>query len=148
MSTSVHWHLDQQPSGPAIQELRQRLAAFNVAHSRIAEESEFAIFLRDADDHLQGGVAASIWGRVLEIDFLWIGDELRGQGYGARLLAAVEAEGARRGCAVAALNTYSFQAPEFYRKHGYDVYGVVEGYPDDQRKYFLKKRLAPHVDLS
>ncbi len=126
MNTSVHWHLDRQPSGPAIQELRQHLAAFNVAHSRIAEVSGFAIFL--------GGVVGSIWGRVLEIDFLRVGDELRGGGYGSQLLAV--------------LDTYSFQAPEFYRKHGYEVYGALEGYPDQQCKYFMKKRLAPHVALS
>ncbi len=140
MNTSVHWHLDRQPSGPAIQELRQHLAAFNVAHSRIAEVSGFAIFL--------GGVVGSIWGRVLEIDCLWVGDELRGGGYGSQLLAAVEAGGAQRGCALAVLDTYSFQAPEFYRKHGYEVYGALEGYPDQQCKYFTKKRLVPHVALS
>ncbi len=148
MNTSVHWHIDRQPDGAAIQELRQRLAAFNVAHSRIAEESEFAIFLRDDHDHLLGGVVGSIWGCVLEIDFLWVSDELRGQGYGSWLLAAVEAEGARRSCDEAVLDTYSFQAPEFYRRHGYEVFGIVEGYPDQQRKYFMKKRLAPHVDFS
>ena len=75
-------------------------------------------------------------------------DDVRGQGYGSQLLTAAEAEGRQRGCEVAVLDTYSFQAPEFYRRHGYAVCGVIEGYPDDQRKYLMKKRLAAHVDLS
>ena len=52
MNISLHGQLDRQPSATAIQELRGHLAAFKVAHSRIAEESEFTVFLRDEYDSI------------------------------------------------------------------------------------------------
>ena len=78
---------------------------------------------------------------MLEIDFLWIDDTLRGQGVGKRLVLMLdEAARARNGRTVI-LDTFSFQAPEFYQSLGYAIMAVVEGFGQQHRKYFLRKSL-------
>ena len=63
-------------------------------------------------------------------------------GYGRRLLQTLEQEARAQQCHLAILDTYSFQAPDFYQRLGYEVFGVIDGYPRGYQKVFLKKRLA------
>ena len=53
------------------------------------------------------------------------------------------------GCRSAHLDTFSFQAPDFYKKLGYRVFGAID-YPPDHRRFFLQKRLVEdlHADAS
>jgi ribosomal protein S18 acetylase RimI-like enzyme len=46
-----------------------------------------------------------------------------------------------RGCRQITLETFSFQAPEFYEKLGYRVFGVIEGYGNRFRKFYMQKSL-------
>ena len=79
------------------------------------------------------------WGWLF-ISHLWVAEALRGQGYGTELVARAEHEAARRGCRRAYLDTYDFQALGFYQKRGYEVFGLLEGFPTGHRRYFLQKR--------
>lgn len=67
---------------------------------------------------------------------------LRGQGYGTQLLATAEAEGVRRGCHSAYLDTFSFQAPTFYEKCGYEIFGTLDAFPDEHQRFFMRKTLS------
>ena len=70
-------------------------------------------------------------------------ESLRGQGYGAHLLEAAEAEAIERGCKRALLDTHSFQSPDFYRRHGYEIYGALEDFPGEHQRLYMRKRLYP-----
>lgn len=63
------------------------------------------------------------------------------QGYGAALLIEAETVAREAGCVAVRLDTYEFQARPFYERHGYTVYGELEGYPAGPRTYLLKKSL-------
>jgi GNAT superfamily N-acetyltransferase len=88
-----------------------------------------------------GGIAGSTYLSSLEIEVLWVSEAYRGQGIASRLLKAVESEAKSAGCKLAHLTTYSFQAPEFYKKSGYVVCGEIDGFPDNIRLLTLKKPL-------
>lgn len=93
-----------------------------------------------------GAVCAGLVGEVtmdwLFIDKFWVDESLRGQGTGTALLAAAEAEAKRLGAMGAHLYTSSFQAPAFYRKHGFQEIGRLEGRPAGQHRLWFAKRWA------
>jgi ribosomal protein S18 acetylase RimI-like enzyme len=68
-------------------------------------------------------------------------DDLRGQGIGRDLMARAEQRAIALGCHSAWLDTFSFQAPRFYQKLGYEVFGVLD-YPPKHKRFFLQKRLT------
>ncbi|MFZ5879019.1 MAG: GNAT family N-acetyltransferase [Chloroflexota bacterium] len=73
----------------------------------------------------------------VENDLLFIKEELRGCGYGHRLLEMAEKEARNRGAKHVFLDTFSFQAPGFYTQHGYQVFGELTDFPPGHRRYFL-----------
>ena len=78
---------------------------------------------------------------VLFIDTVYLPKSLRGTGVGSRILAMAEEEGRRRGCSKAVLFTISFQAPEFYKKLGWQVFGEIAPKPPGATRIYLTKDL-------
>jgi 8-oxo-dGTP pyrophosphatase MutT (NUDIX family) len=76
----------------------------------------------------------------LFVDHLWVHGDLRKRGIGRELLRQAEQHAILSGCHSAWLDTFSFQAPQFYQRLGYEVFGALD-YPPDHRRLFLKKRL-------
>ncbi len=95
----------------------------------------------DQGGQVAGGVIGITYWNWLYIDLMWIKEDLRGLGYGSRLLALAEAEARTRGAQHAYLDTFSFQAPEFYKKQGYQVFGELRDFPPGNQRYFLTKEL-------
>jgi GNAT superfamily N-acetyltransferase len=77
----------------------------------------------------------------LEVKLVWVREDLRGQGYGRRLVETAEAEARTRGCHRVWLDSYTFQAPAFYQRLGYHVFGTLSGYPAAHDRVFLTKTL-------
>lgn len=72
----------------------------------------------------------------MHIDFLWIEDKLRHQGYGTKLLHKIEGIAKEKKCRLIMLDTFSFQAPEFYKE-----FGLLKDHPKGFSQHFLEKRL-------
>src|SRR5262249_36096623 len=101
-----------------------------------------AIFVRDDQQRLCAGIKGWTWCGSGYISALWVHEHLRGQGVGTQLLQAAEQEARTRGCHQVVLDSYSFQAPGFYQKHGYEVFAILEDHPRNHRNYYLRKRLT------
>ena len=97
--------------------------------------------LRAPDGETAGGVIGEMYWNWLYISLMWVKDELRGQGYGHRLLMQVEDEARRRGAKQVYLDTFSFQAPGFYKKYGYRVFGELPDFPAGHQRFFMTKEL-------
>ncbi|WP_419727432.1 hypothetical protein [Terrisporobacter petrolearius] len=44
-------------------------------------------------------------------------------------------------CNLIHLDTFDFQAKDFYIKNGYEIFGVLDECPKNHKRYFLKKSL-------
>ena len=97
--------------------------------------------LHEPDEVIVGGVLGETYWDWLYIDLLWVKDELRGRGFGHRLLTLAEEEARQRGAKNAYLDTFSFQASDFYKQHGYKVFGELPNFPPGHQRYFLTKQL-------
>ena len=117
------------------------LDAYNIGVTGMTEYSPINLFLRDQGDEVLGGLLAGIWGGALYVRILWVSQTLRGKGHGRRLLEAAEQRAVERCCRHAFLDSFSFQAPGFYEKQGYQIYARAEDWPVGHAHYFLRKDL-------
>ena len=125
-----------------MQRLGDALDAFNAVCTGVDDEKPIRLAVRDGDGKLVGGLRGVTGWRWLYVITLWIDEAYRKTGLGSRLMDMAEAEAVNRGCENACLSSYSFQAPEFYRRRGYEVFGKLEDYPAGHTMYFLRKRLT------
>jgi len=101
-----------------------------------------AVFARDEAGGLVGGVQGMVNWTWLHVQLFWVAEGHRHGGLGSTLLAEIEREGAARGCRWAHLDTFSYQARPFYERRGYEVFATLDEYPEDHRRFFMKKRLG------
>ncbi|HKA28169.1 MAG TPA: GNAT family N-acetyltransferase [Candidatus Binatia bacterium] len=133
----------ERPDAADEQTIRDRLDGWNVVVTGRDDWGPIAIFLRDEQDRIRGGVLGDFWAGWLHVKFLWVDEDCRRHGWGAKLLEAAESVARERGCGNVHLDTFSFQAgSDFYRRFGYEVFGVLDEYPAGYSHYFMRKRLA------
>lgn len=117
------------------------LTLYNRASAPDPARSHVSLFLRDESGAIHGGLLAEVYFGWMFVAILWVDGAHRGGGWGKALLEKAEGEAVARGCQGVWLDTFSFQAPGFYQKLGYDVFGTLEDYPPGFTRYFLRKRL-------
>jgi ribosomal protein S18 acetylase RimI-like enzyme len=100
------------------------------------------VFVRDESGSIVGGLTGKTHWRYLDIAFLWVSATHRGQDLGSKLVDAAEKEARARGCERALLNTFSFQALEFYKKRGYTEFGRLDGFSGKHARHYLFKQLG------
>lgn len=99
------------------------------------------LLLRDGDV-LMGGLHGTMLHGWLFIRHLAVAPQLRGQGYGRMLVQEAESAAIAHDCHSVWLDTFSFQAPDFYRGLGYKEFGALDAYPDKEKRMFFAKNLA------
>lgn len=119
----------------------QGLIKFNSKYGGREDWRELTIFLKDKKGKVVAGLNGhSDWGWLF-VKLLWVADDYRGEGLGTRLMAAAEKEAIERKCRHIWLDTFSFQAPKFYRSLGYRKFGKLDNYPEGYSRYFFTKAL-------
>ncbi|AQX85583.1 GNAT family N-acetyltransferase [Elizabethkingia sp. HX WHF] len=104
----------------------------------INEDVEIVIY--DGEKIIGGIVGRSLWG-TLEIKRLAVHPDYRNRGIGSKLISAAETEAKKRKCSYLSLNTFSYQAPEFYEKLGFIKVGTEEDFPRGFSRYFYQKKI-------
>ena len=131
-----------EPTPEQVQYLEDRLYEFNSGATGITDGEWLGIFVKDEVGRIVAGICGNTWGGCLELRQFWVEEARRKQGLGTRLLGAAEQEGRRRGCRQILLMTFTFQAPAFYTKHGYEVIAVVDDHPRGHQNLLMRKRLG------
>ncbi len=113
----------------------------NIARTGVSAWHPANFFAKNPRGECLGGLLGYVWGGWLHVNFLWVTEHLRTQGMGTRLMDEAEAFARERGATSATVETFTMQAPGFYAKRGYTVFGRLDEYPPGQAKLFLSKRL-------
>jgi GNAT superfamily N-acetyltransferase len=119
----------------------QGIQDYNTQQAGEDRGQNLCFVLQAPDLEIVGGVIGATYWDWLYINLMWVKEELRGRGYGHRLLILAEDEARQRGARNAYLDTFSFQAPGFYERHGYQVFGELDDFPAGHQRYFLTKQL-------
>lgn len=136
----MHIRLDNTESQKA-QEIGDLIRSYNRSKREAAESEPLNLYVENDHGQLMAGLVAETFGNWLEIEYLFVKEDLRGQGIGSQLLQRAESEAKKRNCRYVFVNTYQFQAPAFYQKHGYQEVFTLKDYPCTGQRHYYQKDL-------
>lgn len=128
------------PNHDQQQYIDDKLFDFNRALIEGYHYEYFTYMIVDDSKKTVAGINCQVGGGWLYIVGLWVDENYRDMGMGEKLLKASEEKAKEKGCHGAYLFSYSFQAPGFYKKYGYGVFGELEDFCFNHSKVFMKKR--------
>ncbi len=138
MLISVH---DDVPAADA-QIVDDGLETANVAAAPLHDVRPVSCFARLPSGAVVGGAVGRTWGMCCELQQLWVEPAHRRHGLGAGLVSAFEQRALSRGCRTFYLETFSFQAPAFYRALGYEISFELHGFAPGVVKFGMVKQVA------
>ena len=136
----MHIRLENIESQKA-KEIGNLIRSYNRSKREAAESEPLNLYVEDEHGEIMAGLVAETFGNWLEIEYLFVKEDLRGQGIGSQLLQQAESEAKKRNCRFAFVNTYQFQAPAFYQKHGYQEVFTLKDYPCTGQRHYYQKDL-------
>jgi len=122
-------------------EVFQGLLEYNLAKIEDKNSRDLGIYFEGPDGHKLAGLIGKTHGCWLTIQYLWVSETLRHQHIGSSILKQAEKTAKERGCKYVFLDTFDFQAPEFYKKYGYKEVFVLNEYPCTGKRYYFTKNL-------
>jgi GNAT superfamily N-acetyltransferase len=97
---------------------------------------------KDGTGKVIGGINSMFYcWKILFIDILWVDEAYRGQGIGSQLMHKIQEIASEKGCCLIHLDTFEFQAKDFYLKQGFEIYGVLEDCPPGHNRIYFKKKI-------
>jgi len=123
--------------------IKEGMLAYHASQGHIRPEKDdyYSIIIKNEKEKTVGGIVVSFrWG-AMHIQTLWIDETIRNKDWGSKLMIMVEKEAIKRHCHVAYTDTYSWQAPQFYEKLGYELYGKLNDFPEGCSLSYYAKRL-------
>jgi len=134
--------VESEPKPGDMSAVVKGLTEFNASKAGGDRPNYLLITVRDTDGSVVGGLLGATYLGWLQVQAVWLPEELRGQRYGSALMDAAESEAIRRGCPRIFLETLSFQALSFYEKRGYSVFSRLPDFPPGGARYALTKVLV------
>jgi N-acetylglutamate synthase-like GNAT family acetyltransferase len=132
-------YISEHKNDPVVEKILANLVAYN--HSQVQRDFKpFILALKQNGKLLGGAECASTWDWMV-VKLLWVDQACRKKGHGTKIIELIEKEAIRRKCVGVHLDTYSFQAKDFYLKLGYKVFGLIENHPKGHSRYYLNKVL-------
>ena len=136
----MHIRLENTESQKA-QKIGELVRSYNRSKREAVESEPLNLYIEDEHGRLLAGLVAETFGNWLEIEYLFVKEDLRGQGIGSQLLQRAESEAKKRNCRYVFVNTYQFQAPAFYQKYGYQEVFTLKDYPCTGQRHYYQKEL-------
>lgn len=122
-----------------------KIVDFNRSNVPFTQNKNFVslnFHIKDKSSFLIAGINSLLYCLgMLFIDVLFVEESHRRQQLGSLLLSKVEAEAKLLGATLSHLDTFDWQAKDFYLKAGYEIFGVLDACPPGHKRYYLKKIL-------
>ena len=119
----------------------QGLLEYNLARIEDKNPKDLGIYFQDETGKKLAGLIGDTHGNWLTVKYLWVSEEIRGKSIGSQILKQAEEVAKVRGCKYVFLDTFSFQAPLFYKKYGYHEVFTLEEYPVTGKRYYFTKNI-------
>ncbi|MAU10079.1 MAG: hypothetical protein CL607_09680 [Anaerolineaceae bacterium] len=133
VQTPPHAHVVQQMNDVFIEETTETVPLVN---------QKLAVFLRDDEGNVRGGLYGNVFWDWFDLRYLWIDEAYRGQGYTRQLFDVAEAELRERQAVGIVTDTADFQAPDVYKKLGFEVFATLADRPPGHTSYLIQKYLG------
>jgi ribosomal protein S18 acetylase RimI-like enzyme len=131
----------QNPTDAEREAILIPLRAYNTAQAGPGNPQPLALLVRDDNGEILGGLYGRFFYQWLFIELLSVPEQARGQGLGSKLMQMAEDLAQEKECVGIWLDTFDFQAPEFYKRLGYSELGQIADYPPGHKRHFFQKRL-------
>ena len=135
----------RDPSAEETDPIFNGLVEFNESQVGDARFKEFGILASGESAAIIAGLLGHTLWNGFFISALWVAQAVRRKGIGRQLLARAEELALQNGCDHIHLDTFDFQAREFYVKNGFHLFGTIEDYPIAHKRYYLIKKLARQI---
>jgi len=142
MADALRWEFTDSPQADDLDAVDAGLHLYNLKAADLAAVRPLACFARADSGEVIGGLRARQWGSAVEVQQLWVDEPYRRRGVAARLMQMLEQAAVERGATVIYLDTFTFQAPEFYRRCGYVTALRIDGFPDGIAKHLMVKHVG------
>ena len=120
--------------------LEDHLDEFNASRTGFHDSALLCLELT-LEDELVGAIAGFTWAGFCELRQFWIDERFRRSGHGSALLNGAIEEARARNCSHIYLATFSFQAPDFYKRFGFEVMAVIENRPPGYSDFIMRLAL-------
>ena len=142
MSRAPHLEFVEEPTASDIEAVVGILGATAEKQHPGGNYRDYGFLLKGEDGAIVGGLTGYVLYGWMFVQFIAVAEELRGQGLGKMLMAQAESWAREHGLGGMWLDTFAFQAPDFYRGLGFTEFGTIEDHPAGSRRIFFQKRLG------
>jgi ribosomal protein S18 acetylase RimI-like enzyme len=134
----------QSENSPSIQDyefLYSELAKSSPFPAESSNVSQFSFFIRDNQNQILGAIIGAIQLSCANIHILWVSPTIRNQKAGSQLVQHLEEHAKQLNCSLITVQTMNWEAPGFYEKLNYHLDFLRDGYSNNSKLCFYRKKI-------
>ena len=140
MNNELEIYTSSLKDDPVIDQILSFLDQYNYNHVE-RNIKPFIISFKKNESLIGGAQCVSVWD-WMHIKLMWVKESERKKGYGTKIIDRIQQEAIKRKCIGMHLDTYSFQAKDFYLQFGFKIFGHINDHPKGHVRYYLKKEFS------
>lgn len=144
MTSDRRWRRDGEVPEADLAAIREAVVLHGRQQTQGSDARDIAVALYDGDELIAGGHGRTEFQR-LYVSWLWVREDLRGQGLGGDCVRQLEAQALRRGCVDALIETLLDEVAELYEYLGYACISHVHDFVPGFTRHTLLKVWAPRA---
>ncbi|MFY0665097.1 MAG: GNAT family N-acetyltransferase [Natronospirillum sp.] len=138
----MNYLVTENPSDELVNGIRAGLQNHNKPFLENVVRTGISVHVESVDGNIESGIVGEVWGAWLSVKYLFVSPDEKNKGIGTTLLSKLESKAAALGAQQSVLETYSFQAKDFYLKNGYVLKMTLENCPETDQLHYLTKVLG------